>query len=621
MMRLFLIVVLIGVLALGDGTARRLRTSSFSITPAVTALVVLIGMLMMWTRFNLRPELLSYLFFVLLVRGADRHYRRPAPASPWRDPSLWRLFGLVVVWAQCHGFAALAPVILLLRVAVRPLDRISGQDVTDGDPNPRSSWSLRALWAPVLLGLLALLLTPNHWRGLIFPWRVLQQLTSETADLSTTVSELVPLLATPNALGLTLTVFKWSLVWGVLFGALAWGRVSALRLVLFVVAALAALTSQRNLALYGLVFVLLHTGVPGDWPGPWWRRILRWDHWPRSPQIVRGIVALGLVVGGFAWWAPAIVSNDYYLAEGVGRRFGGGTTPATYPRQAGLALSSAYAKRTFANLDAAAFLLGTTQAQPFIDGRTEAYPMALWSDYGRLRSGGSPALTLLARARVSAVVLALRSGAFNQFAIDLLASPAWRPVAADAGGMLFVPRLGNEPQSDQSVLATAARQLLANPVADPTRWADLCLAASDLFKLTGDFPAMLQALRTGLDARPDHPLLNHNLGVALLDDGQFAAALPHFQRALQVNGRLAGSALNLGVCQLRLQQTTAAITSFARAVAIAPDRVSGWVNLALALHRDGQTAQAIDALEKAVALQPDESRLQGLLHEWRRNRR
>ncbi len=614
-LRLSLILALASLLALGDGNLRRLRAGTATLSLSLTALVMLAGLLLLWPRFNLRPELLSYVFFVLLVRGAGWHYRRPEPANLWRDGSLWRLFGLVVIWAQCHGFAALGPVILLLAVIFRPLERDGGDH-----PSGLPPWSTRALWAPVVLALLALVLTPNHWRGLVFPLRALGQLSADTADLSETVSELVPLLATPNALGLTLTVFKLSLVWGTVFAALGWGRIGVLRIGLFGATAVAALASQRNIALYGLAFVMLHTGLQGVWPGPWCRRFLPWERFPSLPRAVPLVMASLLVAAGVVWWAPAIVSNDFYLAEGVGRRFGGGSTPAVFPRQAAAALPATQAPRTFANLDAAAFLLGTTDAHLFVDGRTEAYPKTRWAQYGVLRGGGPQALSLLDRNKVSAVVLSLGSGVFRELAGTLLDSGVWRPAAADAGGILLLPITQAVSPQNPDLFGAAARQLLAEPLPDPTRWADLCLAAADLQQLAGNTPGARHALTTGLAARPDHPVLNHNLGNLLLAEGEFSRALAHFQQALAVNNRLAGSALNAGVCQLRLQQPTAAVNSFRRSLHIKPDQLGGWVNLAVALRGTDRPDEAISALKKALALKPDDTRLQNLLRKWQQGR-
>ena len=85
--------------------------------------------------------------------------------------------------------------------------------------------------------------------------------------------------------------------------------------------------------------------------------------------------------------------------------------------------------------------------------------------------------------------------------------------------------------------------------------------------------------------------------------------------ALQVNGRLAGSALNAGVCQMRLRQPGEAVRSFQQAADIDPDRFEAWVNLSVALLGIGNRPGAVKALEKALELRPRDRRLQKRLRE------
>lgn len=608
-LRLTLIMGLAAVLMLGDGNLRSLRDGRSASQPLLTSLVTLVGVGLAWPRFNLRPELLSSILLVLVVRETERYYRAAPPTSAFlHRKTIWSLFAINLIWAQVHGFAALAPLVILIGLVTRPR-RHSG------------TWRPLALWAPFFMGLLALCLTPNGWHGLLFPLRALGQMTGDKADLSRTISELVPFLQTRNSLGLTMLLFKASLVWVVLFTILGWGRISLLRLALVCGAVAATFATQRSIGLYGVTFILLHTGTCPNWPSPWWRS--RWPWRAPSARLTSwtGAAAALLITLGCLWWGSAIVSNDFYLREGVGRRYGSGTTPAIYPRAAATALTAPAAEHTFANLGAAAYLLGTTEARLFVDGRTEAYPPARWNQYLRIRNAGPQVATLLVRADVSAVVLSLGNGAFNGMAAGLQEAPDWQPVAADAGGVLWLAGSPAPAHGQNTVLADAARHILATTESDATRRADLCLAAAGLKQLVGDRAGAEHSLRTGLTARPDHPALNHNLGNILLAAGRFTEAAGCFGRALAVNHRLAGSALNLGVCQMRLQQTEAAVASFRRSLAIDPDQADGWVNLAVGLRQLGQTHQAFEALQKAVALRPGDARLQRQLRSWRSDER
>ena len=76
--------------------------------------------------------------------------------------------------------------------------------------------------------LVALVLTPNGMDGLMMPVRAVGQFFQTKADLRTTISELVPLQKSPNSLGLTITAYRISLVWGIVWIIATAGRVSLL---------------------------------------------------------------------------------------------------------------------------------------------------------------------------------------------------------------------------------------------------------------------------------------------------------------------------------------------------------------------------------------------------------
>jgi tetratricopeptide (TPR) repeat protein len=227
-------------------------------------------------------------------------------------------------------------------------------------------------------------------------------------------------------------------------------------------------------------------------------------------------------------------------------------------------------------------------------------------------------LAWLGETRVSAVVLALNSGAFSALAASLLGSPDWRLDAGDAAGLLFLPTTGNQAAESQHRLSAICDRLLISLPPDPTRRADSCLALAALYRLADNPEQERQTLERGLWAKPGHPALNHNLGTLLMAEGNLAEALNCFQRALEGNQRLSGSHLNAGVCELRLRRPKAAIASFRRALDLNPGNVGAWINLAVALRGAGEPEASVDALERALALRPDDTRLRAQVQQWRR---
>lgn len=573
--------------------------------------VMLAGLGTLWTRLTLRPELVSSILLVLVLDDLEDYLGRGNGSRPWWDPRgagtripLW-----TCLWAQFHGFAALAPVLVLAAGILNPLQRR-----IDGGSRPGRGRGL------VLVGgatLVALLLTPGGIQGFLYPLQAAGQFGSDRVDLRDTISELVPLFSSPNSLHATLGWYLAALGGGLVWLLATWPRVPLLRAVLFCLAAWAALMTQRSLGMFGLAFMILwRSGLPEG------SRLL--GRLRASPLSVRGtpVAAAGAAVclGAAVLASVPLMTDGFYLGEGVARRFGSGLTPAQQPVAAMEVLAGRPSDRLFANIDAAGFVLGNTDSRVFVDGRTEAYSDRTWSRYLAVKQAGPSGLRELAAAGPGAVCLALAGGAFKPLARDLLADGSWRLVAADAGGILWYE--GGEPghQDEPGMLRAAGRKALTDAGAEPgsARRADLAVAAAGLFQLAGDDGGRLEALRRAVAARGDHPLALHNLGNALMERREFRQAGPLFEAAVAANPRLAGSALNAGVCRLQLEEHERAAEWFERALDIDGESFQAWANLAAARLALQDEDGAVAALEKALAIRPGEERLRSRLEQLRR---
>lgn len=609
---------LLTVLVLGDGAWRRLgRHPGASWAHCWLALPLLLGVLLLWPRLMLRPELLSYLFLVILVRGLDGPLALWTPQGNWLDlVSPRRPLGLAlwitVIWTQFHGFSSLAPVILLTALIAGLLEKVS-------HPTRGAQEAFQGRWWPLGLPLLllGLCISPNGIHGLIYPLKALGQFRGSDVDLRSTISELTPLLETRDSLGQTILAYKLSLAWGLIWVAVTWGRTSLLRIVLWAAAALAAYLGQRNIGIYGVIFILLHTGTTGI---PLWSRLpvaLR-----KVPRLIPALAALGIaLLAAVPWWGQ-IIDDDFYLSEGVSRRFGSGANPGRYPETAAEVLKQTPGTHVFTNVDAAAFLLNRGQARVFIDGRTEAYSTGQWATYEAIKRGDEKALSLLEKSQPRRVFISSGGGAFRTLTRTLLQDSGWNLQNRDETGFLFLPRtVGEEAVAtlDTDASLDSPEAFLPDRSTDltPARAADLCLAWAIVMEVGGNQQFQEVALRRGLEFRPDHPQLQHNLGNIMMAAGDNVQALPLFRGALRVNGRLAGSALNAGVCLLRLGEAQQARQMFSRAARIDPRDFQAWANLGVACQALGDRQGAIQALEKATLLEPRNQRLSNMLQQLR----
>lgn len=631
---------------------------------AALALPALAALALLWVRIDLRPELLSLAGLVLAARWLSAALSEtpaagaPAPASGWarwrplfspRAPA-GRTFWLTVAWAQCHGFWLLMPALWLLAVILEPLDRrLAGRSSEAGfaaargaPPRAPARAPVRAPalatplgpLGPVLATFAAGALTPNHIAGLLYPFHALTQL-GDGVELRSLIAEMTPLLAAQNHLGLTVLVFKACLAWSVVWALATAGRVPLWRLALLAAAFAATLQSQRNLGLCAVAFHLAHAGYDPARAWLWRRRggprqraaaapTAAWASAAAKAASAAPLACLALAAAAAFFWLPQLPSDRFYLREGTTRRFGLGLTPTQFPFAAAdrvRELGQGRPLRVANNIDAASTLVNTGAAAVFVDGRTEAYPVAVWRDYLALRAGGEAALATLGRRQVEAVVLAHGNPGTQRWLETMLGSPQWRLAMADDVGVVFVPAAaaaggGAEARAaaqaaNAPLLREAAARLLAELPASGggVRAADRCLTLSSLLK-AGGLDREAEALaRRGLAARPDHPLLNHNLGNLMLGKGEPVAAAELFRAALRARPGLVDSRLNLGVALFRGGDPAAAAREFAAATRRAPDRFDAWANLAEARLQLGDRAGAAAALRRAAALRPDDPRL------------
>jgi tetratricopeptide (TPR) repeat protein len=619
LLRTALAVAIILTLALGDGGRARLRGRG-SPAGAVAAGFALLGALaLLWPRLLMRPELLSFLALILLVRASEAWCAAIAQqgatalrARALLDPRApgGRVFWLVLAWAQCHGFAAVAPLV----VVVGLLDPLGSRQADRG-----SGFRWRAAAAGLALALVALAATPNGWQGVAFPLRALGQFRGEGAVLQGTIAELTPLLRSPGMLAGTIAAFIASLVIGTALVATGWRRIGLLRILLWLGLAAAALASQRALGPYAIAFALLAL----RWAPPaGWQRALTRSH---LPALAGGLALVGLAIV----WGLAIRTDTFYLAEGVARRYGSGLATAQYPVTAAAHLAGQPPARVFANLGASGLLLGTTRCEVYIDGRTEAYSASLWREKLAIRAGGEQALALLDARRVDAVCLAGPAGPFARLLRDLLESHRWQIVTAEGAGVLlrrehlpFGP--DSAPRQEAAKLAELLRAATAQAQEaeglTDARAADALVAAATLHGLAGAHDDARSCLERAVTRSPRHATARHNLGNRYLAEGRHEAALAEFTAASRANRRLVAPRLNAGVCLMRLGRPADAARLFSQAARLNARALEPWANLALARQAAGDTKGALAAVERALAVSPADARLAALRDELRRGR-
>ena len=112
---------------------------------------------------------------------------------------------------------------------------------------------------------------------------------------------------------------------------------------------------------------------------------------------------------------------------------------------------------------------------------------------------------------------------------------------------------------------------------------------------------------TTLEDNPDCFIGHNDLGFYLLEHGETTNALPHFQRAVELQADDEASQKNLGSALLQEGRVSDAINQFQIALTLRTNDVGAMNNLALAFSREGKTSDALAEYEKALSLQSNDA--------------
>ena len=110
-------------------------------------------------------------------------------------------------------------------------------------------------------------------------------------------------------------------------------------------------------------------------------------------------------------------------------------------------------------------------------------------------------------------------------------------------------------------------------------------------------------------ASPESARIQYNLGVALVEKGRLASAIPCFKKAVALQPSHGQAHFNLAVALVKIDRKAEATRHFELAVACNPDDVVARIELSVALADEGRTAAADREFAAAGQLEPDKARL------------
>lgn len=416
-----------------------------TLPPALAALLWIGPAIVLTGRLYERPEAPTLLFLAA--------YLAIAHAAADRPRLLWALPAIQLLWVNTHGLFVLGPAVLAMlwidraALALRPQ---ASWTIGPGGVD-RAAYGPRELAGPTLAAAGACLVNPYFLRGALFPLELFRKIGGDDGFYRRTIGELQGIgdflfkhgpFASPY---LALFLLAAALAAVSFAGTLAKGRVSVFRLLLFAAFFWLGWQAKRNSGLFALVTATVTLWNAGD-AFVLFRRARTGATTaasPVTPASLRVVAAVALVVT-----AIGVVNGSFYDYAGEGRTFGVGERPDWFPHEAARFMTrpGMPGRALCFELGAAAVYLyhAGPERKVFIDPRLEVNPRPVLERFLAMMRGaaaGDPAWTdglgtsdpaqwpalLVARGRTGAVLR------------GLLADPRWRPVYADAAGVVFLP--------------------------------------------------------------------------------------------------------------------------------------------------------------------------------------
>jgi hypothetical protein len=494
------------LLATGFVLVRLLRARPhWAVNAALLAMLCL-----MFPRFGVRPELMSFFWISLLLLCLDRFKRGGSPG--W----LLAIPPLQVLWNNTHTLGVLGPVLLWSSAACELAAARLGErfPLLAGDPLPIRGQRLHWLAGAALASSLAGFATPYGLAGFLYPVTLMRE---SGGELSRLIAELhSPLHHAGFHFHFTAYVGVVA-VSGASF-LLRPERLVPTRLAWWLGFLLLSLLSQRNISLFGIVAALVATANLGDWleAGGRLGRAL--------PAGVRlAVLGLGLAL---PWSA---VTDRFWRWQDFPLAFGFGVQESSVPiRAMAFVHEQGLPRPVMADLASGGYLIWLDgESSAYFDGRLEVYGEANLAEGIRKQEDGAAFLGLLRQYDIRTAVL--RHPMLRNAIAALDPSPDWAPVYFD-GAFVVYSRRGQASPGRADALALdwrnpLRREVSPPPFATPPDW------------LEGVFPRV-----------PDTSELA-NVGYLLLLVGSLERSRDAFEEAVRLRPDDRWSRLHLGLLE------------------------------------------------------------------------
>ncbi len=407
----------------------------------LSVFVMLLVLMVYQSRFTIRPDIFSLLFFAINMYVLAIHLDKRI--------SILVLALVQVLWANMHGFFFFGPLLVLIAIASETIKRKVPLPYEWNNMGRLTDEEFRRLW--IILGVLLgmCLLNPVGLEGALYPLKVLFQSAGDSKIFFKHISELQP----PFSFGRFEHIHYKILILISFFSFFFNRRMIDISVFLvWLVFLLFSLIAIRNMVFFAcaayLVILVNSMTINLDDIVPF-----RFS----SPKFkdITGIMAKIALIIWMASYGQGMADNGYFDFDTFERKSEyGGVSKRSFPYKAVDFLNANKIKGNFFNdFNSGAYLVGRTvpRIKVFIDGRTEVYGGKFFEDYLEIWYKGNKKSFQAAAKRYS-LTGAFLNGANQQIppkAIRMFNGlKDWKLVYFDDDAMIYLKK---SPQNQQLI--------------------------------------------------------------------------------------------------------------------------------------------------------------------------
>ncbi len=573
----------------------------------LTAFSLLLVLFIYESRFTIRPDIYSLLFFVCFIFILSWFLNRA-----W---SLWVLIVIQVLWANMHGFFFFGPVLIFVALLSEYLRRhvsMPWQWNQIGRLSDEEYLRLKKLF-PLLI--LACCINPLTFKGAWYPVGVLFGLGQEGSKI---FFEHITELQRPITAATIWTqqngIFKAMIIVSGVSFIFNKRQIDISTVFVWLIFLLFSLVAVRNMIFFAmaayLVFMANVTTVN-------WQGIIPFHFSKNKFKYITGVLLKGFLIFWMIDTGTKMAVNGYFDFDTYKRKSEfWGVSERSFPYHAVNFLVKNHIKGNFFNdFNSGAYLIGRCfpNIKVYMDGRTEEYGGKFFEHYQKIWNQGDKKDFLADAAKYNITGAFLNNN--NQYIPPKVLKmfyelPDWKIVYFDYDAVIFLKNTPlNKPWIDRFAidLKKWKPKLMDLQRVGTKRMDPLPLTnRAYLLETLGLYDVVLKELHEALKIDPDdfdaYKILGEMYGIKK----EYHRSFEYYRIAAVLRPYDTEMRLNLAKAYEDLKDYTGALEQYERAVELDPRSSKGYFGLSRSYALTGKDTAALDFLKKAQALTPED---------------